>query len=197
MKSSTHAEFKDYIDNQGFVINFDKYGAEYDDSLITDEQMIDYIINEDSVVQIEDVLMRPTQSFTYLITMNSSELSWESYEFLKDGYYEITKMNRFVIDQSGGRALNLFEFDDETPSGFDEYPDNPTAGSRCDNPVVEEGCPPTKMFGESCTRVYDTPGHYFAESDTWGPPRPKKYCCKHTFWFRHHCDTYNPDGTLG
>ncbi len=184
MKSSTHASFKDYIDAEGFAIDFDKYGEEYNDEPITDEQMVDYIINEDSLVQIEGTVFRPTHNISYLITMHESELNGATFEFLKDGYFDIDKMNRFVTVPEDERGqFDFFEFLNETPNGHDE--NNVLAQRRVCADTPGEKCPGIRMFGQSCD-PYVIQGHTDADGTQHGP-HTEYYCCRHTFFIQHTC----------
>lgn len=117
----THYEVKDYIDQQGFNVNFDKYGSEYDNEPVTEEQLIDYFINEDSIVQIQGVIIRPVDNFSYTIAMMPSELNAETYAMLQSGTFEFSKMCRFLYRDDYGPYDLTSDMEIHGGNSYDEY----------------------------------------------------------------------------
>lgn len=187
LKTESHSKVKDVLQEVGFTCpGFNNYGVEYESENVTDEQLVNYIISEDSVVQIAGVIFRPVNNYAYLITMDPSELNLETYVMLQSGSFEIDRMNRFLIVANDDQCFDLFDFIRETPFGHDEL-STPASRRRCNTSIGSgEACPPWALFGEKCftDRFYPS----FTERDGTVHFVEKEFCCKHTFGIPHHCD---------
>ena len=78
LEQSTHNEVQTYLTDIGFECpGMSIYNAT--DDTITNEQVFDYLLSMQTVVQIDEVIMRSTDNSDFLLTMAPENLNSESW----------------------------------------------------------------------------------------------------------------------
>lgn len=178
LDNSTHAEVQEYLHSIDFTCDgMEKYGEEYASSRLDKEQNMDYILNNDQIVQIDGVIFRTLEEFRYILTILPEYLNNENYERIKIGEFNREAMNRIATVRPEDDNFDLFSFIRETPFSYDEIDSEPPYGNMPEHPAWG--------FGKRCSSgVKYLFNAYTGEYDI---AAPWEYCCRHTFWIRHSC----------
>lgn len=101
----------------------------------TENELYEYILNSDGVVQVENAIIKPIEETTaeviwqFLLVMTPQYLSSTTYADLVAGTFDPNTMNQFATNPEDVNFY-LFDFISQTPSGYAETIVNPAVASR-------------------------------------------------------------------
>lgn len=122
LSSYSHEDIQESLTEDGFSslgqLNFNSSNTDFYNIPLEDEQ-VHYILSEDGIVQVENVIMKISDDFTYVIAVTEENIDSTIFNMLKEGYYDSDKMNKFTFSQDGNE-LDIVEFALVMPSGHED-----------------------------------------------------------------------------
>lgn len=121
LKSHALAQVIAFHKNKGFK---SQAGNKYDNAdqtkLITDEQIMDFILDANGLAEIEGTVFRLTDDQLYLLTIQKQILDDQTFTAIADAAFDATIMNQFAINKERDESFNLFATISGNQSGINE-----------------------------------------------------------------------------
>ncbi len=122
LRTMTHYDAKKYFEElEVNPLGAEIYDGTYDDSLVTDEQLKDYLLNENSIVQIQNTIIKPIDNDDYILAMREDYLQASTHEYLVAGSYDEYSMNKFAthFEDLEEPEDGIFKYMEDYPIGFE------------------------------------------------------------------------------
>jgi hypothetical protein len=72
----------EYLEFESLGTNL--YGRTYESDTVTNEQLMNYLLNEHSIVQVDSFIMKPVDNNDFLLTVTESRLNGLTFEHLTE-----------------------------------------------------------------------------------------------------------------
>lgn len=128
LQSNSLADVKAYHNSIGFV---SLAGLKYDgidpQTMVTDEQVKDFMLDANGLIEIQGTIFKPTGDNTYLLTLQESILNDANFRSIVAESFDVRQMDRFAITNARANDFDLFAVIGRNPTGIGE---NSTGGEK-------------------------------------------------------------------
>lgn len=128
ISSLSLAQVKAYHSGIGFTsLAGGKYAGLDQNTLVTDAQLKDFMLDANGMMQVGGTIFRPTNDNLYLLTLQATLLDEGNYDQLASEVFDEGQMNKFAVRIEREEGFNLFNVISESPYGIAE--ENPGGSS--------------------------------------------------------------------